>query len=152
MSGGASVPVKPTAALWDALCPGSHQRQHHPFPWCWLRPHHPLEPQQVCIHCLNGLLNLTHMMESFTYPRDTFQLHVVGLSNSKMLCICVSSLWPVTCHSIYLNCVQSQSEERKTFSAVVLCSSLIDEMLSSSIKTVHIVASKLRRPLFSSLQ
>lgn len=90
------------------------------------------------------------------YPRDIFQLQVGQLSNSEIEIVtnCFVSVCEGChmCHSVYLICSQSKSEERKTFSAVILCSSLIDEMLPSSVKTVHIVASKLRPPLFSSLQ
>lgn len=123
------------------------------FPDVGFVPTIPWSPNR-CVFSLNGLLNLTHMMECFTYHGICFSFDLDNFLTAKCFVSVwgVSSLWPVTCHSVHLNCVQSQSEERKTFSAVVLCSSLIDKMLSSSVKTVHIVAPMLRPPLFSSLQ
>lgn len=42
------------------------------FPDVGFVPTIPWSPNR-CVFSLNGLLNLTHMMECFTYPRDVFQ-------------------------------------------------------------------------------
>lgn len=62
------------------------------FPDVGFVPTIPWSPNR-CVFSLIGLLNLTHMMERFTYPRDMFQLQVGQLSNSKQqLCICVKGV------------------------------------------------------------